>query len=58
MDKMINNGSQPYILEYYSMEGYSNELDGPKGLDNILGKYSTFFNTYLMVFPRNNIDII
>ena len=55
---MINNGSQPYILEYYSMEGYSNKVDGPKGLDNILGKYSTFFNTYLMVFPQNNLDII
>jgi hypothetical protein len=43
MEKMINKGSQPYILQYYSMEGYSNEMDDPKGLDNILGKYSTIF---------------
>ena len=43
IEKMIKEGSQVYFFQCYSIEGGSKELDDPKGLDKVMGKYSTIF---------------
>jgi hypothetical protein len=57
MEKMIKKGSQAYLLHCHSMEGSFNNMDDPKGLEEILGKYSTIFQDLPRGLPPTCLEI-
>jgi hypothetical protein len=48
----IEKGAQTYLLHCCSIEAFSNEIDVPKGLDEILGKHNTIFQDLPHGLPR------